>query len=166
MGADQDPRARARAVALKYLAAAARSEAQLRSRLERAGLSAEADGVVAWLAGLGYLDDAAWARGRARALLVSGRLGPRAAERKLLQGGIPADRARAAVRAALAEEAPEGELGLCRALAARRTPGVAPDRLDARGRARLARFLLGRGFSGGVVAQVLGGRFDRDADGD
>jgi regulatory protein len=89
-------------------------------------------------------------------------VGPRAAERKLQQGGIPPEAARAAVRAALAEEAPGGELGLCRALATRRAAGVPLADLDERGRARIARYLLGRGFSGSAVAQVLGGRFDRD----
>jgi regulatory protein len=152
--------ARAKAVALRYLAAAARSEAQVRARLARAELAAEADEVVRWLAGLGYLDDGAWAAGRARTLVGAGRAGPRLAERRLTAAGIAPARARAAVAAAVADAAGsaggEGEAALCRALATRRagTPDLAG--LDDRARARLARFLLGRGFSGSVVARTLG----------
>jgi regulatory protein len=155
----QTPLSRARALALRALAARARTEAQLRARLARAGLEEAADEVVEWLRGLGYVDDAAYARARARSLLAPGRAGPRLAERRLLAAGVPAERARAAVAEATAEAGAEegegaGELALCRALARRRAPD--PEALDERGRARLARFLLGRGFSGAVVARVVG----------
>ena len=55
---------RSSAVAPLYasLAATGRTEAQVRARLARAELSSEADAVVTWLLGLGYLDDAAYAR--------------------------------------------------------------------------------------------------------
>lgn len=155
-------RERARAVALRYLAAAARTEAQVRARLARAGLPAEAEETVRWLLGLGYLDDAAWARGRARGLLGPGRAGPRLAERRLVQAGIDPERARAAVARAVAELAEaegkgaQGEAVLCRALAERRARTADLEGLEPRARARLARFLLGRGFSGAVVAGVLG----------
>lgn len=155
---EQKPLARARSIALRFLAARARTEAQVRGRLTRAGLEAEAGEVVAWLARLGYLDDAELARARARALLAPGRLGPRLAERRLEAAGIPPEGARAAVRTALAEvgERGEGEAVLCRALADRRARGRDLAGLDARERGRLARFLIGRGFSGTAVARVLG----------
>jgi regulatory protein len=162
MKADEPPLQRARALALRSLAAAARTEAQLRARLEKAGLAAHADAVIAWLRELRYLDDRAWARARARSLMASGRVGPRVAEQRLRRAGIAESAARAAVAGALAEEAPGGEAALCRALAERRARGEPLDRLDARARARLARFLLGRGFSGAVVARVLGGLDDRE----
>ena len=156
--APADPLARAKEVALRYLAAAARTEAQVRARLARADLGAQAGEVVPWLRGLGYLDDAASAVGRARLLLGPRRLGPRLAEARLVAAGIAPDRARAAVAAALADAAagPGGEDGLCRALAERRSGGRDPAGLEPRDRARLARFLLGRGFSGPAVARVLG----------
>jgi regulatory protein len=120
---------------------------------------------VRWLLGLGYLDDAAWASARARALLSSGRAGPRLAERRLAAAGIEAARVREAVAAALAEAAGsaggEGEATLCRALAERRAGTRDLGALDERGRARLARFLLGRGFSGEAVSRVLGSYEDR-----
>lgn len=164
MAGPQTPLARARAIALRQLAARARTEAQLRARLARDGLDAEADATVDWLRRLGYLDDLAYARARARALVASGRAGPRLAVRRLEGEGISAADARAAVAAALSGE--EGsdpraaELALCRNLAERRARPVALSALDARARARLGRFLLGRGFTPEVVARVLGGRGD------
>jgi regulatory protein len=162
MKADEPPLQRARAVALRYLAAAARTEVQLRARLKKAELAEHADAVVEWLRELRYLDDGAYASGRARTLVASGRLGPRVAERRLQKAGIAPGAARAAVAGALAEEAPGGEAAMCRALAERRARGTPLDRLDARARGRLARFLLGRGFSGAAVARTLGGFDDRD----
>ncbi len=152
--------ARAREVALRYLGAAARTEAQVRARLARAELGPQADAVVAWLRDLRYLDDEAWARARARSLTAPGRLGPRAAERRLQAAGVAAPAARRAVAEALAEEG--GEAARCRALAERRARGTPLGRLDPKARARLARFLLGRGFSGAVVARTLGGFSDVD----
>ncbi len=154
---DAPPLSRAKNIALRTLASRARTEAQLRSRLARAELSAEADAVVAWLVRLGYLDDEAYARGQARALVAPGRLGPRLAERRLVCAGIDRGRAQAAVAAALAAD-PEagGEAGLCRALAERRARTAELASLDDRVRRRIARFLLGRGFSGSAVARTLG----------
>lgn len=137
-------------------------------RLERDGLGEAAAEVVAWLLRLGYLDDAAYARDRARSLLVAGRLGPRLAERRLVSAGIAPGAARAAVKVALAEAAPPeargggGEAALARALALRRTGGIAPEGLAQRELARLARFLLGRGFSGRAVSRALGVYLDQD----
>jgi regulatory protein len=155
--------ARAKNVALRYLAARARTEAQVRERLARAELSAEAAEVVAWLVRLGYLDDAAYARARARALVSTGRLGPRLAERRLVAAGIAPGPAREAIAAAVAAADPggEGEAALCRALAERRAGGGDLAALDERARRRLARFLLGRGYSGSAVARALGVYEDR-----
>jgi len=151
------PLARAKNVALRYLAAGARTEAQVRARLARAELAGEADEVVAWLLRLGYLDDAAYARAHARALVAPGRLGPRLAERRLLVAGVDRGRAREAIAAALAEAgAGAGETALCRALAEKRAGAAGLAGLDDRARSKLARFLLGRGFSGSAVARVLG----------
>ena len=156
--ADSPSLALAKDVALRYLAASARTEAQVRARLRRAELGEEADAVVAWLLRLGYLDDAAYARARARTLVAPGKVGPRLAVRRLRTAGIGAAPAAAAVAAALAEtgEGSDAETALCRALAERRARTAELAGLDDRARRRLARFLLGRGFSGGVVARVLG----------
>jgi regulatory protein len=154
----EDPLARAKAIALRQVAVRARTEAQLRARLARDELEAQADAVIAWLKGLGYLDDAAYARARARGLLAPGQLGPRKVELRLVQAGLPPAAARAAVREALSEDGADPrarERELCRLLAERRARGPLGD-LDDPARARLARFLASRGFSGGVVSAVLG----------
>ena len=157
MPEDSAPLDRAKSVALRYLAAQARTEAQVRARLARAELEGEADAVVAWLLRLGYLDDAAYALARARALVAPGRLGPRLAERRLVTAGIDPSRAREAVAAALEDrDGAPGEVGLCRALAEKRARTADLAALDDRARSRLARFLLGRGFSGSAVMRVLG----------
>ena len=166
-GTEASPLERARAVALRVLAFHARTEAQLRARLAREGLAEQQDEVLAWLRRLGYVDDAAWARARARALLAA-RVGPRRVEVRLRAAGIPGAAARGAVAAALAAQAgarpgrEPAELSLCRAALAARLRGADPGGLDERARARAARFLLGRGFSGGAVARVLGLREDVD----
>jgi regulatory protein len=158
---ERSPLERAKALSLRALAARTRTEQQVRRRLERAGLEAQADEVTAWLRRLGYLDDAAWALAAAGSLLRPGRLGPGGAERRLVQSGIAPARAREAVARALAEARPgeageSAEVALCRALVLRRSPGARPADLDERARARLARFLLGRGFSGEAVERVVG----------
>jgi regulatory protein len=156
-GSDLD---RAKALALRVLAFHARSEAQLRDRLARAGLEAVSGEALAWLRRLGYVDDAAFARARARALLASGRAGPRLAERRLTAAGIPRADARRAVAEALAARGETGsatgdEVALARETAARKLRGADTGALDAKGRARLARFLLGRGFGPEAVARVV-----------
>jgi regulatory protein len=160
---EESPLSRARARALRLLAARPRTESELRARLARAGFEAEAGEVVGWLRGLGYLDDAGYARDRARSLLAPGRLGPRLAERRLRTAGVPAEVAQRAVAEALLGDGAEGppaaaeaaERDRCRILAERRARRPVGE-LDARERARLGRFLLGRGFSGECVAAVLG----------
>lgn len=169
MPAEDTPLARAKAIALRQVSSRARTEAQIRARLARGELSAEADEVVAWLRRLGYLDDAAYARARARSLLAPGRAGPRQAEQKLVREGIASADARAVVREALAgdgeREAGAAERALCRALAERRAGGQPLAELDQGARARLARFLVGRGFAGSVVASVLGVYVDGEEQG-
>jgi regulatory protein len=160
MAPPETPLARAKAIALRQLAARARTEAQIRARLAREELAGEADAVVAWLRDLRYLDDDAYARIRARDLVAAGRCGPRLATLRLAREGVDPERARAALQEALcaggARDAAAAELELCRTLAARRARGRTPSDLDDRARARLARFLSGRGFSGRAVAAVVG----------
>jgi len=153
------PQQRARAIALRLLAARARTEVEVRARLAREGLEDEADQVVAWLRGLGYVDDEAFASARSRALLATGRLGPGEVERRLVRAGLSPEMARRAVGRALGGEEgrplADAERDLCRALAERRVRRSLAA-LDDGERGRLARFLAGRGFSTAAVAAVLG----------
>ncbi|HUK65204.1 MAG TPA: regulatory protein RecX [Anaeromyxobacteraceae bacterium] len=153
----------ARALALRMLARRAYGEAQMRARLRRAGFEREAEEVLHWLVELGYLNDAAYARDRARTLVSRG-LGPDEAMRRLAGDGVPAELARGAVRAFLDEGVPKlagedegrepAELLLCRAAAARKLKGRDPKTLDLEARARLVRFLVGRGFSPEAAARA------------
>lgn len=155
----ESPQSRARARALRLLAARPRTEAQIRARLVQAGFGGEEAEVVAWLRELGYLDDSAFARDRAAGLLAPGRLGPRMAEQRLVAAGIPREAARGAVRAAIGDD----EIARCRTLAERRAR-AAPQSLDSSEKARLSRFLLRRGFSGRAVSSVLGVYVDEAED--
>jgi regulatory protein len=151
------------------LSSRAHSESQIRDRLARSGFGEQAEEVLGWLRRLGYLDDSAYAQDQARSLLAPGRFGPDMAERRLLSAGVDPGTARAAVSAAaeraaaIAKEvalpsgAPEpAELTLCRAALASKLRGTALASLDERARARLARFLLGRGYSAAAVSCVTG----------
>jgi len=152
---DGSPIDRAKAKALRLLAARPRTAAEIRGRLERDGLGREAAAVEEWLRRLGYLDDEAYARDRARRLTAPGGLGPRLAEARLAAAGVSPSAARRAVREALGEPGGAAEVERCRALAARRAPRPIGD-LDDRERARLVRHLLGRGFSAAAVSSVAG----------
>jgi regulatory protein len=156
---------------VRVLTSRAHSEAQIMDRLARSGLGEQAQEVLGWLRRLGYVDDLAYAQEQARVLLAPGRFGPALAERRLQSAGIEPAMARAAVSAAaeraaaIAKEvAPPGgapepaELTLCRAALASKLGGATLSALDERARARLARFLLGRGYSAGVTACVTGFR--------
>jgi regulatory protein len=130
----------------------ARTERQVRARLEKDEFEpALVEEVVAWLRGLKYLDDAVYARGKARDLVLRDRVGPRLAVRRLAGSGIDAADAEREVAGAVSEQ---GEEALARIALSRRTKGATPE--EPRERARLARWLIGRGFSPPVVAKVLG----------
>jgi regulatory protein len=143
---------RAKALALRLLAHRARSEAQVRARLQRAGFASEAiDAALSRLRELRFLDDAAYAQARAETLLSRGRFGPAAAAARLAGEGVPEAMALAAIRAACGQR---DERALAReCLAARRLP-LSPG-APAKERARAARFLLGRGFSEEAVRDLL-----------
>lgn len=143
--------------ALKLLGHRARSELELRRRLQAKGFAAEEiDPAIARLKELRYLDDEALAGARAETLVQAEKKGPRLAVRKLEAAGIEEERAEAAVEAAR-DGASERELAL-RALEKRRPP-LAPDAPRAE-RIKAARWLAGRGFGEEIVREVL--RLDED----
>ena len=138
--------------AIKLLGHRARSEAELRRRLEAKGFAAEEiDQAIARLKELRYLDDEALAVSRAESMVQAERKGPRLAVRKLEVAGIEETKAKAAVESAK-EGASERELAL-KALEKRR-PLLAPNAARAE-RHKAARWLAGRGFSEETVRDVL-----------
>lgn len=143
--------------AIKLLGHRARSEVELRRRLEAKGFAAEEiDAAMARLKELRYLDDQAFAESKAESLVQSERKGPRLAVHKLEVAGIAEGQAEAAVDAAR-QGATEKELAL-KALEKRR-PAIGRDTPRAE-RVKAARWLAGRGFCEEVVRDVL--RLDED----
>jgi regulatory protein len=132
--------------ALNLLGYRARSEAQIRDRLRRYGYVEETvENVVLRLKELGYLDDAEFARLKARE--KARRYGPRRVSAELRQSGVGEALAQEVVRE---EFAGRSEVGEARSAAARRYNGRGSD-AEAR---RVYGFLVRRGYSAEVCAQV------------
>jgi regulatory protein len=140
----------ARLVAADLLSRRAWTRAQLDARLRRRGAPADvAATVVADLAARGYLDDAAFARQWVETRAVRGYGAGRLRAELRARGVEPAT-----IDVALAALDAGQVLERARAAAHRRLPALqrgAPERLAA----RLAAFLLRRGYSPGVVARVV-----------
>ncbi len=132
--------------ALNLLGYRARSEAELRERLGRYGYAGGTiEAVVVRLEELGYLDDEEFARLKARE--KARRYGPRRVSVELKKSGVGEELAREVVEE---EFAGRSELEEARSAASRRynRPGS-----DAEAR-RVYGFLVRRGYSAGVCAQV------------
>ncbi len=133
--------------ALNLLGYRARSEAEIRDRLTRYGYIRETtDAVVLRLQELGYLDDAAFARMKARE--QARRYGPRRVSLELKKSGVRETLAREVVQE---EFAGRSEVGEARSAAARRYNGRGSD-AEAR---RVYGFLVRRGYSAEVCAEVV-----------
>jgi regulatory protein len=140
--------------ALDLLAVRARSSRDLRVRLRRAGApDAEISWVIARLTAQGFLDDAAYARGVARAKALSGGVSKRKVISVLRQKGVDADVASEAIDATLAEVELD-EYGAALAVAEKRLRAMR--NLDRQvQRQRLYAFLARRGYESDVVRRVL-----------
>ena len=133
--------------ALNVLGYRARSEGELRERLERAGYAVgTVEAVVERLRELGYLDDEEFARNAARE--KSRRYGPRRILVDLKQKGVDDEVAREAVED---EFSGDEEMEAASASAERRYN--TGDRFDALAR-RAYGFLARRGYSAGVCAEI------------
>ena len=132
--------------ALNLLGYRARSEAEIKDRLGRYGYAGETiEAVVGRLEELGYLDDAEFARLKARE--KARRYGPRRVSIALRKSGVGEELAREVVEE---EFAGRSEVGEARSAAARRYNGRGSD-AEAR---RVYGFLVRRGYSAEVCAQV------------
>jgi len=132
--------------ALNLLGYRARSEVELRERLQRYGYVEETiEGVVDRLGELGYVDDAEFAREKAHE--KARRYGPRRVSVELKKSGVGEDLVREVVEE---EFAGRSEVGEARSAAARRYNGRGSD-AEAR---RVYGFLVRRGYSAEVCSQV------------
>ena len=144
---------RAEGKAFRLLTLRAHSEKELRAKLHVGGF---ADAVVERVVGrcreLGYLNDEAFARQRARMLAIGRLAGDRRIALDLRERGIDAGltaRAIAEVRGELGEE--EAAERLLR----RKIRGRPVAELTDREKARVARGLMGKGFPPGIILKTL-----------
>jgi regulatory protein len=142
----------ARLAAFDLLARKAWSGRELARRLRRRGASAEvAQAVVADLAGRGYVDDLAFARWWAEARARGRRVGSRRLRQELAAKGIPREMVEAAIAAAFEEV---GESDRTLEAGRRRLPALLR-RQPARAPARLADYLLRRGYPASAVRHAV-----------
>jgi regulatory protein len=145
---------RAEEKAYRLLARRAHSERELRTKLAGSGFSETViQQVIDRCRELGYLDDAAYARQRARDLVVNRLAGDRRIAFDLRDRGIPEELCREAIAEARGELS-QGE-ALDRLLG--RQAGEEGAGMDAREKARWIRRLLGRGFPAGLIYEKLKG---------
>ena len=141
-----------RLAAFDLLARKAWSGRELTRRLRRRGAPADvAQAVVADLVDRGYVDDQAFARWWAEARARGRRVGSHRLRQELLAKGIPRGLADAAIAAAF-EEVAELERAL---EAGRRRPARPAARPGARAPARLADYLLRRGYPAATVRHAV-----------
>ncbi len=140
---DQDQHAAAHAAALRLLAAAPRSEKDLRDRLRRRGLQQKAvEAAVTRMSELGYLDDTAYARSFVEARQASSPRSRRALAFELSRKGVNRDLAAETVITYSDEDA---------AFEAAQRRMLVLKNLDRQSFARkLGSFLASRGFSYGT----------------
>jgi regulatory protein len=151
--------ARAYLAALRMLGRRAFSVEEVRRRLLRRGLPAEAVAeAVAKLAAEGALDDAAYARAYVHDRLLFHPVGRRGLRVELQRRGVPPE----AAEEALATLDPAREEQLVRSLIERRSDGRVE--LTAETRLRLRAWLLRRGFTPEAVRRALGGFFEGGED--
>lgn len=139
--------------AYRLLAARARSERELRTKLKEKRFDGRTvDRVVARLYELAYLDDEAFARQWARHLAMDKLSGNRRIEISLQEKGV----GRAICERVLAEirqEAPEKEA--IRQLIRKKLKGARLQKQDGREKRRLVQHLLGRGFAPDLIFEMI-----------
>lgn len=140
--------------ALDLLAVRARSSRDLSIRLRRAGArDPDISWVVSRLESQGFVDDAAYARGVARAKALGGGVSRRKVITVLRQKGITADVAAEAMDATLADVNLD-EYGAALAAAQKRVRALSSIE-PAKQRQRLYAFLARRGYESDVVRRVV-----------
>ncbi len=138
--------------AFRLLAVRARSEKELRSRLKEMGYDESVvSGVTTRLRELKYLDDESFARGWARNLAVNRLLGNGRIEASLREKGIPRELIEQVINE-VREELSERE-ALMALLRKKAKNGTV--KMDYKDKIKLARSLMGKGFSPDLIFTTL-----------
>jgi regulatory protein len=155
---DADPENVARAIALRKLAAAPQTRAQLDDAMARRGVPAEVrDRVLDRFDDVGLIDDAMFARMWVESRHAGRGLAKKALAHELRRRGVDS----ALVEEAVAELAPEQEETAARALVARRLPSTRG--LDAATQTRrLAGMLARKGYPAGLSFRVVREALERE----
>ncbi len=149
-------RERIREQALRLLEVRGRSRFELRGRLLAKGHPAAAiDALLERLGASGLLDDARFARDRARAMLRRKGWGPRKLAADLARRGVEREQVDAAIAEAYADADTDPEAIMRREVVKRFGPDILAPDSDPKRRASARRFLLGRGFTPEAVADLL-----------
>ncbi|HEX6329602.1 MAG TPA: regulatory protein RecX [Jiangellaceae bacterium] len=155
---DADPESVARSIALRKLAAAPQTRAQLADAMARRGVPAEVrDRVLDRFDDVGLIDDAMFARMWVESRHTGRGLAKKALAHELRRRGVDS----AVVDEAVAQLAPEQEETTARALVARRLPSTRG--LDAATRTRrLAGMLARKGYPAGLSFRVVREALERE----
>jgi regulatory protein len=155
---DADPENVARAIALRKLAAAPQTRAQLNDAMARRGVPAEVrDRVLDRFDDVGLIDDAMFARMWVESRHAGRGLAKKALAHELRRRGVDS----ALVEEAVAELAPEQEETAARALVARRLPSTRG--LDAATQTRrLAGMLARKGYPAGLSFRAVREALERE----
>lgn len=151
-----DPEERAREQILRWLEVRARSRRELADRLRSKGHDPDVfEPLLDRLTEAGLIDDAQFARDRARALLRSKGWGPRKLQADLARHGVLPGDVEAALEAAYEEVAPDQILR--REALKRFGEAILDPDGDPKRKQKAFRFLLGRGFEPDAIRELLGG---------
>ena len=148
---DADPYEVARAICLQQLTASPKTRGQLATVLRRRGVDDKvATAVLARLADVALVDDAAYSQNYVRTRHASSGKTGRALGQELRAKGVADD----VVSEALAGLDPESELATARALVAKKLPSTRRLDVEARTR-RLVGMLARKGYAGGLALRVV-----------
>ncbi len=148
---DADPYEVARAICLQQLTASPKTRGQLATVLRRRGVDDNvATAVLARLADVALVDDAAYSENYVRTRHASSGKTGRALGQELRAKGVADD----VVSEALAGLDPESELATARALVAKKLPSTRRLDVEARTR-RLVGMLARKGYAGGLALRVV-----------
>lgn len=150
---EEDPlHEKAKQRAFRLLAVRARTEKELRIKLTERGFDESVvGGVAARLRELKFLDDEAFARQWARNLAVNRLLGNRRIDASLREKGIP----RELIEQVIAEVREELSEQKALVLLLRKRKDKIATKMGGREKSRLARSLIGKGFSPDLVFDIL-----------